>query len=75
MGYILGYTVHCWELFGLRSWMVAFIVFAYGLAQAQPWLSATEAAAIINLIGLPASILGNEAATRRGRLSLTSAPS
>ena len=35
MGYILGYSVHCWELFGLRSWMVAFIVFAYGLAQAS----------------------------------------
>ena len=71
MGYILGYSVHCWELFGLRSWMVAFIVFAYGLAQArQPWLSATEAAAIINLIGLPASILGNEAAGRLGRLAL-----
>jgi MFS family permease len=49
--------------------MVAFIVFAYGMAQAsEPWLSATEAAAIINLIGLPASILGNEAAGRIGRL-------
>jgi predicted MFS family arabinose efflux permease len=69
MGYILGYSVHCWELFGLRSWMVAFIVFAYGLAQtSEPWLSATEAAAIINLMGLPASILGNEAAGRLGRL-------
>lgn len=69
MGYILGYAVHCWELFGLRSWMVAFIVFAYGLAQAgQPRLSATEAAAIINLMGLPASILGNEAAGRIGRM-------
>jgi MFS family permease len=69
MGYILGYSVHCYELFGMRSWMVAFIVFAYGLAQAsEPWLSATEAAAIINLMGLPASILGNEAAGRIGRL-------
>jgi MFS family permease len=69
MGYILGYSVHCWELFGLRSWMVAFIVFAYGLAQTgQPLLSATTAAAIINLMGLPASILGNEVAGRIGRL-------
>lgn len=27
MGYILGYTVHCWELFGLRSWLPAFFCF------------------------------------------------
>ena len=72
MGYILGYSAHCWELFGMRSWMVAFIVFVYGSAQAsQPWLSATEAAAIINLLGQPASILGNEAAGRFGRRRYT----
>ena len=67
--YILGYTVHCWELFGLRSWMVAFIVFAYGLSQeSSPPISATEAAALINLVGLPSSILGNEVAGRIGRI-------
>ena len=64
--YILGYALHCWELFGLRSWMVAFIAFAYGTTQ-TPLLSATEAAALINLFGLPASILGNEAAAKLGR--------
>jgi MFS family permease len=67
-GYILGYFAHCWELFGLRSWMVAFLVFSYGLARTgHPLLSPTEAAAAINLLGLPASILGNEAAGRLGR--------
>jgi MFS family permease len=65
--YILGYGAHCWELFGLRSWMVAFIAFGYSLGSSQPWLSATEAAAAINLLGLPASILGNEAAGKLGR--------
>ncbi|MBI4984281.1 MAG: MFS transporter [Rhodocyclales bacterium] len=66
--FILGYAVHCWELFGLRSWMVAFIVFAYATARNDtPTLTATEAAALINLLGLPASILGNEAAGRCGR--------
>lgn len=66
--YLLGYAVHCWELFGLRSWLVAFIVFAYAAAgAAAPWLSPAEAAALINLIGLPASILGNEAAGVIGR--------
>src|SRR5262245_60634386 len=29
--YILGYAAHSWELFGSRSWMVAFIVFAEGV--------------------------------------------
>jgi len=67
--YILGYSAHCWELFGLRSWMVAFIVFAYAASPAStPLISATTAAAIINLIGLPSSILGNDAAERKGRL-------
>ena len=64
---VAGYAVHCWELFGLRSWMVAFIAFAYGLTAAQAWFTPTEAAALINLLGQPASILGNEAASRFGR--------
>jgi MFS family permease len=66
--YVFGYALHCWELFGLRSWLVAFIVFAYAAGHAAtPALNATEAAALINLLGLPASILGNEAAGRVGR--------
>jgi len=65
--YLAGYTVHCWELFGLRSWLVAFIAFAYAAGAAAPPLSPAEAAALINLVGLPASILGNEAAAHVGR--------
>ena len=69
--YILGYAVHCWELFGSRSWLVAFCCFAQG-AQAQgsanPWLwSPIAIAAIANLFGSPASIMGNELALRFGR--------
>jgi MFS family permease len=66
--FIFGYAVHCWELFGLRSWMVAFIAFAYAASggTSQP-LTPSEAAAAINLLGLPASILGNEFAGRVGR--------
>lgn len=65
--YIVGYAVHCWELFGLRSWQVAFFTFAFGLGAMQAWVSPTEAAAVLNLLGLPASILGNEMAGRIGR--------
>lgn len=66
--YILGYVAHCWELFGVRSWLVAFLVFAYAIKGASAaLLSPTEMAAMINLFGLPASILGNEAAGKLGR--------
>jgi MFS family permease len=67
--YVMGYAVHCWELFGLRSWQVAFIVYAGSLSGSGcPWLKPTDAAALINLIGLPASVFGNELAGRFGRM-------
>jgi MFS family permease len=64
-GYVTGYAAHCWELFALRSWIVAFLSFAASGAR----LSAPTVAAIINLLGPPASISGNElAAGRRVRV-------
>jgi MFS family permease len=69
--YILGYAVHCWELFGSRSWLVAFVVFAQGLqvagGAASPAWSAVTIAAVANLFGPAASIYGNELAMRHGR--------
>jgi MFS family permease len=69
--FILGYAVHCWELFGSRSWLVAFIVFAQELRVAEgagpaAW-SAVAIAAVANLFGPAASIFGNELAMRGGR--------
>ena len=68
-GYILAYAAHCWELFGFRSWIVAFFAFAGTIrATAEPMLaSAATLAAAINLMGPAASILGNEIAARFGR--------
>jgi MFS family permease len=68
LGYMLGYGVHCLELFGSRGWMVAFLSFAAGLGVAggSRWSAATIAAAV-NLAAVPASILGNEMALRIGR--------
>ncbi len=65
--YIIGYAVHCWELFGMRSWQVAFFSFAFAASASHVWLNPTEAAALLNILGLPASILGNEVAMRWGR--------
>jgi len=68
VGYILGYGAHCWELFGFRSWLVAFLVYSLSL---QPGftspLSPQNVATLILLIGVPASILGNEGAMAWGR--------
>jgi MFS family permease len=68
--YILGYAAHSWELFGSRSWMVAFIVFAQAAqisGGASPAWSAVTIAAVANLLAPAASILGNELAMRHGR--------
>src|SRR3954468_2518033 len=67
-GYTLGYMAHCLELFGSRAWMVAFLAFAASLhgAHTFPW-PAAAIAAVVNLLAVPASILGNEAALRIGR--------
>lgn len=68
IGYMLGYAAHCWELFGFRSWMVAFLFFSLSL---QPHinlaLSPQSLVTLILLAGVPASILGNEGALHWGR--------
>jgi MFS family permease len=68
MAYVLGYAAHMWELFSMRSWIVTFLAFSI---QMQPpgaftW-SPTQIAFLINLIGLPASIGGNELSRMFGR--------
>ncbi len=68
MGYVLAYTVHNFELFVYRSWMVTFLVFAAATRPGQGMLlSATAWVAIANLFGLPSSVLGNELSRRIGR--------
>ena len=68
MRYILGYAGHNWELFAMRSWMVAFLVFADGgMANDTTTRIATMFAALATLLGVPASIVGNEFAVRLGR--------
>ena len=68
IGYMLGYAAHCWELFGFRSWIVAFMFFSLSL---QPQItfkvSPQGLVTLILLAGVPASILGNEGALRWGR--------
>jgi MFS family permease len=67
--YIAGYTAHNYELFGQRSWMVAFLVFTASLqpADAPMLIGAATLAATINMLGPVMSVSGNELAIRFGR--------
>ncbi len=68
-GYILGYAAHCYELFGMRAWLVAFLAFSATLQPATsplPW-GAPWIAAAITPIGILSSIFGNEIASRYRR--------
>jgi MFS family permease len=71
--YIVGYTAHNYELFGQRSWMVAFLVFTASLqpADAPMLVGAATLAALINLLGPVMSVSGNELAIRFGRTRVT----
>ncbi|MGE5545534.1 MAG: MFS transporter [Solirubrobacterales bacterium] len=70
MGYVLGYAAHMWELFGLRSWMVAYLAFALSLAPAARGPSPTTAAMLSSLVAMAASIGGASLAIRFGRRRL-----
>lgn len=67
--YIIGYSAHNYELFGVRSWMVAFLVFTATLqpADAPMLIGAATLAAAINMLGPVMSVSGNELAIRFGR--------
>jgi len=68
VGYILAYGSHNWELFGHRSWLVAFLVYSLSLHPGfTPPMSPQNVAMLILLAGVPASIIGNEGAMAWGR--------
>lgn len=67
MGYVLGYGAHCFELYGIRTWVVAFWAFvATRKPDALPFGPVAVSVAFA-ILAMPASILGNEAALRFGR--------
>ncbi|MDA0260637.1 MAG: MFS transporter [Proteobacteria bacterium] len=68
MGYVLAYATHAWELFAMREWMVAFLTFAIAYqALSDVPVRPTVIVAIVNLMGLFSSIIGNECSVRYGR--------
>ena len=61
------YFGHNWELFGFRSWLVAYLAWMHA-ATPTSWTSMPGLiAALAAFLAVPASILGNEGAQRWGR--------
>lgn len=67
LGYILGYGAHCFELYGIRTWLVGFWTFVVAHQGAPSWLTPVLMSFCFAVISMPASILGNEAALKFGR--------
>jgi MFS family permease len=67
LGYIFGYGAHCFELYGIRTWLVGFWTFVVAHQGAPAWLSPVVLSFCFAVISMPASILGNEAALKFGR--------
>ena len=67
LGYILGYGAHCFELYGMRAWIVAFWTFVVAQNDGSALVSPVTVSVAYTLLSLPASVLGNEAALRYGR--------
>ena len=67
LGYMLGYGAHCFELYGMRTWIVAFWGFVVAKAGGAAPFDAITVSVVVTVLSLPASVLGNEAALRYGR--------
>jgi MFS family permease len=71
LAYSVAYCVHTWEMSALRGWVVAFLTFVAGRTPGAwtPLAPATVASAMA-LLGVWASVWGNELAIRVGRRRL-----
>ena len=67
LGYIFGYGAHCFELYGMRTWIVAFWTFVAASRGGAMPAGPITISVVFTLLSMPASILGNEAALRIGR--------
>jgi len=67
LGYILGYGAHCFELYGIRTWIVGFWTFVVAQHAQQTFLTPLIVSFVFAILAMPASILGNEAAIKFGR--------
>jgi predicted MFS family arabinose efflux permease len=67
MGFVLGYGAHCFELYGIRTWIVAFWTFVVARHGSSSVLTPLIVSFVFSILAMPASILGNELALKLGR--------
>lgn len=71
MAYAIGYCVHTLEMSALRGWGVAFLGYVAASTEAGgAALSPATVMTLLGLVGVAASVAGNEAAIRIGRRRL-----
>ena len=63
MRYVVAYACHMWELFGMRAWLVPFLVFCTAL-HGPTFAAPTTLAAMLALSGIPSSFVGAELSAR-----------
>lgn len=67
MGYVLGYGAHCFELYGMRTWIVAFWTFVAARHADSALFGPVAVSVAVTVLAMPASIFGNELSIRFGR--------
>lgn len=67
MGFVLGYGAHCFELYGVRTWLVAFWTFVAASNGGSSLISPIAVSFVFSLLAMPASVIGNEIAIKIGR--------
>lgn len=67
MGFVLGYGAHCFEVYGIRTWLVAFWTFVAANGDGPVLLTPIVISFVFSILAMPSSILGNELALRFGR--------
>lgn len=74
MAWIVGYTVHTWELAALRAWAVTFLTLTSARLGAPAWMPApTLLFTAAGLAGIAVSVSGNESARRFPRIAVVTA--
>ena len=67
MGFILGYGAHCFELYALRTWIVAFWTYVAARNGGSALFEPMTISVVAAVLAMPSSIIGNETAIRFGR--------
>ena len=74
MAYSIAYCVHTWEMMAFKGWTVAFLTFVSVHTGSKignaDWITPTAATTVVILMGVVASLAGNEISIRFGRQRL-----